>query len=315
MKTIIFTDLKPSDYLAILIIIEYYKQYNVGFKDLFIGISCGNVYKKGLILKKLMEEYLDIKENIIYMGSGGFGMDYKEEGKFILTNKQLNRIDNNIISSEHLKRSLDRYFKKNDDINLIFLTNSYDFYIKNQSYAKLKINKILILNEIESKEWLIDMDSTRKLIKLINKYKIDTDIYSCKSMNPRCEMDIDTYPELFEKLIESNKLPIYYLKKMIENLDENVTEGFTNENNMIKIGKDKIGKHLHFESIIAIMGYLHPEIVLESENCIVHLKKNGYDGTEKNYTIKNQNGMFTYIKKYDLKMVEKYILKYLSNYF
>ena len=45
------------------------------------------------------------------------------------------------------------------------------------------------------------------------------------------------------------------------------------------------------------------------------MEANGYDGTENNYTIKNQNGIFTYIKKYDLKMVEKYILKYLSNYF
>ncbi len=127
------------------------------------------------------------------------------------------------------------------------------------------------------------------------------------------DLNIDNCSTLFNSIDESNKLQIYYLKKMMENTDYFMTDNLNNGNLVYKIGEHNIGKHLKSESIICMIGFLFPDIIQQYDTYIVKLDIQKWNRVETNWMVKNESGIFTYIKQYNHKLLEQNILTCLNN--
>jgi hypothetical protein len=78
-KLVIITDVEPDDYLALIIIIEYFIENEIPFKNLLIVTTLMNANKKKLLIENLLSTY-NIKDDIVCVGQNGLKKPYDKEG-------------------------------------------------------------------------------------------------------------------------------------------------------------------------------------------------------------------------------------------
>jgi len=313
MKTLVISDVESDDFIAIILLLEYYKQNDLDFTDIFLGVSLGNAYRKAAILEKLTKAY-GINQDIVYIGTGGYKSSYPEEGEGILSDTQVNQFNNSEdLSCDELKNNLPRFLQGVEDnsVNVVLLTNPIDFIIK-KSWFICKIRQIFVMggafNNRISYNWAINLDAARNFVDFVQECNIPTYIFSSQLYSDNFDGHInkDRFPELMDKIMESTTLPMYYFRAMMRNWDNHFTDYGRDEAKIKRIGQDNVGKQFSPADPVCMLSFLHPEIMLEDHRWILRLER------KKMWMASNEDSPLHFINKVDIPKIEELLFKYIS---